>query len=191
MTTRTRNIAKTATLFALLVFVAAPALAIAQDAASGAPSGPKPPDHFYKLNMTVEELNDAGQPSNSRTYSAIIETGPGSQEIRTGSRVPIATGTEGGGTNVQFQYIDVGVNVDVRKVEEIGDKLSFTLVADVSSIAPMEKMTGQLAGEPVIRQNKWNSSVLIPIGKPIVVFSADDLVDKGRMQVQVTATRVD
>ena len=189
MTTRTRNIAKTATLFALLAFVAAPALA--QDAASGAPSGPKPPDHFYKLNMTVEELNDAGQPSNSRTYSAIIETGPGSQEIRTGSRVPIATGTEGGGTNVQFQYIDVGVNVDVRKVEEIGDKLSFTLVADVSSIAPMEKMTGQLAGEPVIRQNKWNSSVLIPIGKPIVVFSADDLVDKGRMQVQVTATRVD
>jgi hypothetical protein len=33
--------------------------------------------------------------------------------------------------------------------------------------------------------------VLIPIGKPTVVFSSDDLGDKGKLQVELTATRVE
>jgi hypothetical protein len=43
----------------------------------------------------------------------------------------------------------------------------------------------------VIRQNKWDSSVLIPVGKPTLVFSADDLDSKGKMQVELTATKVE
>jgi hypothetical protein len=37
----------------------------------------------------------------------------------------------------------------------------------------------------------WDSIVLVTIGKPTVVFSSDDLDSKGKMQVEVTAARVD
>jgi hypothetical protein len=43
----------------------------------------------------------------------------------------------------------------------------------------------------VIRQNSWQASVLIPVGKPTVVFSSDALENKGGMQVSMTATRLD
>ena len=43
----------------------------------------------------------------------------------------------------------------------------------------------------MVRQNKWDSTVLIPIGKATVVYSADDLDSKGKMQVEVTAVRVE
>jgi hypothetical protein len=176
---------KASTLLTMLTVAAAPACLMAQD------NAPKPPDHYYKLNLTVEQTNDAGQVTNTRSYVATIMTGGGTQEIRTGSKVPIETGTDKGST--QFQYIDVGVMFDVRNVREVGDKLGFTLVTEVSSVAG-QKSIGDMptaVGEPIIRSDKWNSNVLIPMGKPTVVSSADDLDDKGKMQVELTATRLD
>jgi hypothetical protein len=176
-------------LIAGLVFCALPALMVAQD--SGQNSAEKPEAKFYKLNFTLEELNDAGRVVNSRAYVATIVTGPGSsQQIRTGSRVPIATGAQNGST--QFQYVDVGVNFDVRQVKELGDKLGFYLVAEISSLAPQPSgAPPTIAADPIIRQNKWDSMVTIPVGKPTVVFSADNLEDKGKMQVELTATRIE
>lgn len=176
---------KHATMLTLLV-LAAPAWLMAQD--SPAPEAAKPADHFYKLNLAVEETNAAGQVTNTRSYVATVETGPVGQQIRTGSRIPVATGGDHG--NTQFQYIDLGVNFDVRKVEEVRDKLSFSLTAEISSLSSTIA-GGPMSGEPVIRQNKWNSNVLIPLNRPTVVFSADDLDDKGKMQVELTATRID
>jgi len=156
-----------------------------QDAGSGQ-EAPKPAEHYYKLNLTVEQLNDAGHVENSRAYVMTIANQNPEQQIRTGARVPIVTGTDKGST--QFQYVDIGVDFDVRHVRETGEKLAFELVADISSLAPASS-TGSslLVNEPVIRQNKWDSMVVIPVDKPTLVFSADDLDDKGKMQVELTA----
>jgi hypothetical protein len=163
----------------------------AQDSAKASTSEANPPEHFYRLNFTLEEINDAGKVDNSRSYIAMIVTGrPGGQQIRTGSRIPIATGTASGST--QFQYLDLGVNFDVRQVKDVGDKVSFNLSAEVSSLAQEQHLVaGSPVGDPVIRQNRWDSVVLIPVGKPTVVFSADDLDSKGKMQVELTATRME
>ena len=162
----------------------------------------QPAEHFYKLNLVVAETSEAGKVVNSRAFVATIQTNAnGTQSIRTGDRVPVSmTGGAGG----VFQYLDMGVNFDISRVKESGGNLSFRLGAEVSSFAhAQESSTGgptasqsQSTGEaspshPVIRQNKWDSTVLIPVGKPSVVFSADDLQGKGKMQVEVTATRID
>ena len=171
---------------AVMSMVLASAGLLGQDAA------PATPEHFYRLNLTVEEINDAGKVENTRSYFETVVTGRGGAQgqIRTGSRIPIATGAHDGAT--QFQYVDVGVNVDVRQVREIGEKLSFTLTAEVSSLAQEEHTVAESpVGDPVIRQNKWDSSVLIRVGTPTLVFSADDLDSKGKMQVVVTATKVE
>jgi hypothetical protein len=70
--------------------------------------------------------------------------------------------------------------------------------AEKANVAPgsNERMIARQAevagiGEPVIRQNSWDSTVAIPIGKPTVVGSSDDLDSKGKLQVEVTATRVE
>ncbi len=159
-----------------------------------------PPQHFYRVHFAVAELDAAGKATNTRSYEETVATTGsghpvGDQVIKTGSRVPIATGsyaTNGNPANLantQFQYIDLGVNLDVRDATEHGEKLGFRLKAEVSSVARQTEIGG--IGEPVIRQNVWDSLVLIPIGKPTVVFSADDLDSKGKMQVEVTATKVE
>lgn len=186
---------KTAIVLVLILF-AVPALMRAQDHAQESvttnSNTANPPEHFYKLNFTVEEINEAGKISNARTFVTHLKTAPGfTQSIRTGDRIPIQTGasTAGNAQNVQFQYVDLGVDIDIAQLKESGNQLSFRLTANVSSFAKSELIGG--VNEPVIRQKKWDSAVLVPVGKPTVVFSADDLEDKGKMQVEVTATRIE
>ena len=187
---------KTAAVMMFVAVAMAPVCLAAQDAgtAGQTPASQTAPQHFYRLNLVVKELNEAGKVVNTRSYFMTVGTeAPGfnvPQIIRTGSRVPIVTGTSGG--NTQIQYIDLGVKFDVRNVRESGDSLSFGLRAEISSIANANsEVSSPLRGEPVIRQNSWDSAVAIPIGKPTVVSSSDDLDSKGKMQVEVTATKVE
>ena len=150
----------------------------------------EPPAHYYHLDYLVQELGADGKPTNSRTYTTTVCTGVNeTASIRAGSKIPIATGSYGETkstiVNTQFQYIDVGVNIDTRQAHEIDRQLSLHLTADVSSVATSGD---QDLHQPVLRQNRWQAQVLIPIGKPTVVFTSDSLDSKGSMQVVVTAT---
>ena len=180
--------------FAVLTLSLLPVAVGAQS--SQEPAAPAPTQDFYRLHFAVEELDAAGKVTNTRVYEETIATGSGpDQQIKTGSRVPIATGSSSGSStpqsllNTQFQYIDLGVDLDVRNATEKDGKLTFRLRANVSSIARQTEVAG--IGEPIIRQNTWDSTLTVPIGKATVVYSSDDLDSKGKMQVEVTATKVD
>src|SRR5580692_2815282 len=85
------------------------------------------PVHYYRLNFAIEETDADGKPTNSRSYSITVSTDPRETDgkIRTGSRIPIATGSirssgVDGKLDFQYQYLDVGVNIDTRQVREAG-----------------------------------------------------------------------
>ncbi|MDR5726517.1 MAG: hypothetical protein RB191_03510 [Terriglobia bacterium] len=152
----------------------------------------EPPVHYYHLSFLIQETGADGKPVNSRTYTTNVSTDPHDNfgTIRTGARIPIiATTTAGPQSGSEYQYVDVGVNFDTRSTQEIGRLLSINLTAAVSSIA--SSTDPSLHEPPVIRQNKWQARVLIPIGKPTVVFTSDSLDSKGGMQVVVTATQIE
>ncbi len=163
-----------------------------------AAKAPQPPVHYYHLDLVVKEIGEDGKPVNSRTYSCTVSTMHDEHDsVRIGSRIPIATGsflTSGGNpqTNTQFQYQDVGVSFDVSEVRETSNKLAMDLKAEISGVGSNVRFGGENGiTEPVVRQNRWQGPVLIPIGKPTMVFTSDDVDTKGGMQVVVTATPVE
>lgn len=170
----------------LLLTVSFGQRALAQDEPKPADTAklPEPPAHFYHLDFVVQELGAEGKPTNSRTYAVTVSTDPRwFTSIRINSRVPVPVGTS---TNPQIQYENVGVSFDANQAREIGRLLAFDLKADVRTLAAPSGSDQPSA--PVIRQNQWQSGVLIPIGKATVVFTSDSLDSKGGMQVLVTAT---
>jgi len=181
------------TLYCCLLFLI-PALgnkAFAQDSPKpqNAAKAPETPVHYYHLEFVVQETGADDKPTNSRSYSTTVSTDPHENgSIRAGVRIPIATGTENAASalvNTQFQYIDVGVNIDTRSVQEIGRSLSLYLTAEVSSVSTSSDPS---LHQPVIRNNRWQAAILIPIGKPAVVFTSDEFDRKGSMRMVVTAT---
>lgn len=155
---------------------------------------PEPPVHYYHLDFVVRELDENGKAANSRRYSCTVSTSPKEYDrVRAGSRVPVATGSDDAkgnqSMNTQVAYQDVGVNFDVSRLREMGNKLAMNLEAEISSLASTRHFGGANGfDEPVFRQNRWETPVLIPLDKPTVVFTSDDIDSKGGMQVEVTAT---
>jgi hypothetical protein len=177
---------KAAFLLAAMALAAGSAGALAQDSNSNPPA--KPPDHFYKLNLVVQETNDAGKVTNERTFVTLVETGSNfTQSVRADGRVPV---TVASGTGISYEYRDVGVDFDIHDVKEIGTALSLRLGVNVNGVSAPQTLPASGSAH-ILRQNKWDSGILIPIGKPTLAYSADSEEGQGKMQVVVTATRID
>jgi len=141
---------------------------------------------FYKLDFVVKEL-DGGKVLNSRSYSAIVSTKPGTScHIRTNSRLLMPTSSDG----TQFGAYDPGVNIDCGNVMDRQNDLSITVTAEVRSVSQDISASSVAARQPVTRENKWDSTVVIPLKKPTVVFSSDDPTSKHQMQLELTATPI-
>ena len=149
----------------------------------GAQSDKTPPEptKYFHLDFVVKEL-EGGKVINTRHYSTTAATSRQTSTIRSGNKVPIQTGGSGP-DNSQFTYIDLGVNIDCRDLREIQGDLALNVAADISTAVTPQK-------QPLIRQTKWNSNVVLPIGKPTVIFSSDDVAGKGEMQLELTATPI-
>ncbi len=158
-----------------------PLLALALATAAGAAFSqepPKPPESpkFYKIEFVVKEV-EGSKILNARSYAmTLLADGKDSASTRTGTRIQF-----------QSSWFEVGVNVDCRNAREVQrGELALYVTADISSLGDPSGPNGQ----PPVRQNRWSSSVVVPIRKPTVIFSSDDLVSKRQMQLELTATPI-
>ncbi len=137
----------------------------------------------YRLEFTLTEFED-GKKTNSRSYSLLAQTHSWNK-LRIGTRLPVATATSAT-MPVQFQYMDIGMNIDANVEEQEGLVLLNSTV-DVSGMAPQrEEQTHQ----PIIRQMKSELRTVVSPGKPTVITADDDPTGKARFQLEVTATKV-
>jgi general secretion pathway protein D len=92
--------------------------------------------------------------------------------LKVGDRVPIATGSTQSGlsgtavtglTNTQFQYIDVGVNLDVRPHIHSDGEVTLKIVLEVSSVTSYVTIGG--ISEPVIGQRKVEHEIRLRDGE--------------------------
>jgi type II secretory pathway component GspD/PulD (secretin) len=166
-------------------------VAMAQDAPK--PEGGGAPVHYYHLQFVIQELNAEGKVNNSRSYTATVSTARDeTASVRVSSRVPVITGSyqsdeKNALVNTQYQYIDLGTNIDTSHAQEVDHRLSLNVTADVSSMATIDPRLHA----PVIRENKWRSVVLIPIGKATTIFTSDSLDSTGSMRMVVTVTPIE
>jgi hypothetical protein len=146
----------------------------------------KAPKKFYQLNFKVQELENE-RVINSRSYSMILGVGAVGA-IRSGQKVPYSSRS---GANSEWQQMSVGVDIDCRKLEELGDQVSLSILADLSSVIENHGEAGLPSSvPPIIRNNRWGSTVLLPVKKPTVLFSSDDPASKRKMQLLLTVTPI-
>jgi len=81
--------------------------------------------------------------------------------LKIGDRVPVATGSFGGAAagagfsslvNTQFQYLDVGVNIDITPHVHSGDEVTLKMSLEVSSVSGTQNIGG--ISQPIIGQRR-------------------------------------
>lgn len=182
-------------LFALVFLFAAISVSVAQNEPKKPEQGVTPAStaseaHHqtaYKLDFKLFELDD-GKRVNQRDFTlmanAFDHPGP-SSNLRSGTRVPVTVPGE------KPNYIDVGFTVNCQLVTQ-GNTLTTSIRMEVSSFAlPEQSSEVHPSGMPVLRSSNLNIETVITPGKPQVLASIDDVNSKKRMQVELTATRLD
>jgi general secretion pathway protein D len=92
--------------------------------------------------------------------------------LKIGERVPVATGSFQPGiggvginplVNTQFQYIDVGVNIDITPRVHAGREVSLKMTMDVSAVTSYQNIGG--ISQPVIGQRKVENEIRLKDGE--------------------------
>jgi hypothetical protein len=146
----------------------------------------KQPDSFYKLTFTIFELED-GKRTNQREYSMISRSNDGRPaSLRSSTRVPIYAEEK------KIQYIDAGLDIRCFAPREIGGKIAANCEVNISNfvVADVNNEARTAAG-PVMRTTNANTWAFLTAGKPMVISTIDDVNSKKRIQIEMTATRID
>ena len=144
------------------------------------------PREAYKVEYVFSEWQD-NKKVNARTYTLLVRP-MDKASLRLGSRVPIATGSLGTTENVvstQFQYLDVGMNIDCT-LEPLDSDVILATTVEVSRLGPEQAKEVH----PVVRQTKFQVRDLVPIGKPTVLSNADEVDGTGRFQIEATVAKI-
>ncbi len=155
---------------------------------SPAQSGKFEPVQPYRLDFAFNEVSD-GKILNTRHYSMNLTSGE-SNEIKIGTRVPIATeSSPDNSSHVQYQYLDVGTNIWAQ-LRGHGDEWLLVVRSEVSNLDTSSDAAHVNGSLPIIRQIKISGSTLLVVGKAILIGSMDDPNSKRQFQLEVTVTKL-
>ena len=112
-------------------------------------------------------------------------------KMRIGDRVPVASGKEGGG--IQFQYLDVGTNIDCRAFSASGGRFRLYLNLErswVQSDVPMATAKDNSVEVqfhlPTIRSFRADTNVLLREGQAVEIDFATDPVSGKVVKLEVS-----
>jgi hypothetical protein len=164
---------------------------------NAASDSPKDSGPTYRITYTLTEIEGTKRVGAQRFSTTV--TSSDRATVKVGSKVPILTGsynpTSSGtqGTQTQFTYLDVGVNIDVR-LSPFANGVLLTTKVERLSVADMKDMAndGQPQSqpmenfhEPVIRQAQLQNTALLQLGKPVLLGSLDTPGSARHMDVEV------
>lgn len=174
------------------------ALALALPFTLAAQEAPK--KETYKVNYVITEL-DNGKKVDSHSYTLLLSPSPGDKDpvpsasgrIRIGSRLPIAVGSGTSPVNTQFQYMDVGMNIDSR-LTPVGDTManvySTLSISGIVAENPEERTKGTAPSQPIVRTVTAEDRTTVSFGKTATIAVMDEPNSKRAVQIQMTVSRV-
>jgi hypothetical protein len=149
-------------------------------------------ENFFKLAFVMYELDD-GKRTNQRDYMMIGRTDNHPSSIKVATKVPITTLEKG--DEKQYTYTDVGLKINCSMKEQVVRRLQLHCDIEISSFIRPEQIanaTGNAGlAAPFLRTTRTDSWALLTLGKPAILTTVDDINSTKRMQVEVTATKLD
>lgn len=149
-------------------------------------------ENFFKLAFVMYELDD-GKRINQRDYMMIGRTDNQPSSIRVATKVPITTLEKG--DEKQYTYTDVGLRINCFIKEQVDRRLQLHCDIEISSFIRPEQIANSTGNAglaaPFLRTMRTESWALLTLGKPAILTTVDDINSSKRMQIEVTATKLD
>lgn len=143
------------------------------------------PQKTYRLTFTIAD-SDNGKRVGIQHISMVVAAGQRTM-LKQGDKIPVATGSYGKGSDpvqTQFQYLDVGMNLDAT-LQDTPNGLQLKSKIEQSSLGEPSTIAG--VQEPVIRQSVIEGTSKLSAGKPTTLGSVDVTGTTRHIDIEVVA----
>lgn len=168
--------------------VVLPLLASAALAQQTPPEPEKGPLVKVQIVLSRVEQLPAGERKTSSLPFTLLATSNGDKvSVRTGTQVPIVSGTSTGVPN--FQFIDVGSNIDCTVKTAADGRFNVILMIQDRSVLDKPATLGTGANavtQPILRNFQYTNSILIKDGESKQFLTASDKGSGDIVKVDVT-----
>jgi len=201
-----------ALLIAFLILLSVPYIhAQEKQAIQSQEAQPAAPPIPLKTQLLVTEY-DGERKITSLPYTASITTSQAGKRdtigsLRAGARIPVATGSSAATAagmaapqaNTEFQYIDVGTNIDFwvwqwpdNRYLVSGNLVLSSLFAKGEADEPKDKATGETSppGDPILHEARGFFAVVVRDGQPGEAISLTDPITGRVFKLEVTVNAV-
>ncbi len=149
------------------------------------------PTSTYEVVFSVNELDD-GKKTNSRTYSLLMRAEDAAKftpmmSVRIGSKVPYSSGAISG--NITIQYQDVGMDIDCQLMPMGDRKVALKANWEYSAVATDPAVSTDTR-HPVFRQVRSRVEADVPLDKPTVISTLDDVASTHHYVFEVKVTKI-
>jgi hypothetical protein len=181
---------KSALLPAALLACFLPVVSAAQQQQSLAQ--PKPLAHSYRLTYTLT-VSDAGKRTGVQHFTMTISAPTNRGTMKLGEKIPVVTGSynsegKSTGSQTQFTYLDVGLNISATLTEE-PNGVQLVSKVEQSSAAPVPAKILDIS-EPIIRQMVLENTSSVAPGKAVVIGSLDIPDSTRHSDIEVTVEQM-
>jgi hypothetical protein len=142
----------------------------------------------YKLEFILSEIEN-GKKINVRSYSMLAQDDGALNKLRIGARVPVPESPFTQGNLTQYQFHDIGVNIDCRLQQRDSDLLMDTTI-DASNISQPGMSGDSTHLPPIVHNLRAEIRSVITPGKQTVLTNMDDPTTKIAFEIEVTATKL-
>jgi hypothetical protein len=143
---------------------------------------PNPNPTPFQVEYTIRDANDPAA-KNGRHYVLQIDNMNSRGTIRSGAKVPYPTGTANGAVT-QWNYADVGVNIDCRLYEKDG-RLMMNSSFDLSSLS-----SNSSGGGPTVNQVRNETGTVVTLGKEMTLLTIDDPLIQRKLRVDAIVSQL-
>jgi type II secretory pathway component GspD/PulD (secretin) len=129
------------------------------------------PRKTYRLIYTITETEEDKRVG-SQNFAITVVSGARTT-IKNGSKIPVATGSYSSGasgTQTQFTYLDIGLNIDASLAESVNGVRLRTKV-ERSSVTEDKSISG--VNEPIVRQMVLEGTSILTPHKQVMLGSLD------------------
>ncbi len=148
-------------------------------AAKAAPEQPPAPVHVYRVKYVISELAE-DKVINKRAYTLLaLESRRSSYRVH--GLVPFQYPDH----NMRYKEVEVSIDTTIRHGRNLCAELQSGIV--LLSSVPADQ-ADQAKGWAIDRSDSANLDAMVPLGKPTVIGTMDDVVTLHQFQVEVTVT---
>jgi hypothetical protein len=185
-----------------VLFLAAASFLIQPLQAQEKPKAEEKAAHPAQLKVQIVFTEFEGEKKvKSIPYTSVFATTgqpTDTMRLRIGSRVPLMTEKDGGGGGIQFQYVDVGTNLDctAERLEDgrFGLRIAFERSWIQGDVAISTDKTAEAQGlttggpfkQPVIGQYKTTEYLVARDGQTVETTVATDPLNGKQLKIELT-----